>query len=104
LSEESIGKNRLSETISKLKELNDECDIKEHTKEISEEFLSQFTVNFNFFQFSKVVVYTDSHFTEIQEVAEICHKKGIVFISALTAGLCSAAFVDVGLLNFFNNF
>jgi hypothetical protein len=49
LSEESIGKNRLSETISKLKELNDECDIKEHTKEITEEFLSQFTVNFNFF-------------------------------------------------------
>eukprot|EP01080_Neovahlkampfia_damariscottae_P007198 gene7198-11514_t len=87
LTEESIGKNRVSESIAKLKELNEDCTITQHSSEtLSEEFLSQFSV----------VVFTDNLFTELKDTAELCHKKGIVFISGIAAGLCSAAFVDVG--------
>eukprot|EP00761_Pharyngomonas_kirbyi_P007417 gb/GECH01007427.1/.p1 GENE.gb/GECH01007427.1/~~gb/GECH01007427.1/.p1 ORF type:complete len:1022 (+),score=286.96 gb/GECH01007427.1/:1-3066(+) len=84
--ENSVGKNRASECISKLEELNKYVIIKQHTGELTEDFIKQFNV----------VVFADHHTPQLIEYNKICRQNDIKFISTESRGLFGSIFCDFG--------
>ncbi|ELU11611.1 hypothetical protein CAPTEDRAFT_162959 [Capitella teleta] len=86
LREEDVGKNRSDVSCPRLAELNSYVSCNSYTGELTEEFLSKFTV----------VVLTASSLAEQLRIGEFCHSAGVHFIVADTRGLAGQIFCDFG--------
>eukprot|EP01027_Heterolobosea_sp_BB2_P001334 GEZU01002038.1.p1 GENE.GEZU01002038.1~~GEZU01002038.1.p1 ORF type:complete len:1006 (+),score=425.20 GEZU01002038.1:121-3138(+) len=86
LKESSLGKNRVAESISQLKELNKYVEVVQHTGELTNDFITSFNV----------VVFTDSHIPHLIDINKECHQKGTKFIAVESRGVFGSVFVDFG--------
>lgn len=94
--QESLGKNRASETASKVQELNDMASIEVLQGPLTEDMLLNFTVCFFYFVDMKIVIFCDDHIPLLTSYNEYCRKHGIYFVAAEVRGLAGALFVDLG--------
>ncbi|XP_066961014.1 ubiquitin-like modifier-activating enzyme 1 isoform X2 [Macrobrachium rosenbergii] len=86
LTNEDIGKNRVTACSERLAELNTYVPITPATGPLTEDFLKKF----------RVVVLTDSTLEEQLRVSSFCHANDIAFIVATTKGLFGQIFCDFG--------
>lgn len=86
LNKSLIGKNRAECSHKQLADLNNYVTTTFYTGELSETFISSFTV----------IVLTEKIHREQKRISEICHAKGIALIIADTKGLFGQVFCDFG--------
>ena len=86
LSESSIGKNRASESIAQLSELNPYVKVSTHCGDLKPEFLKNFSV----------IVITEATIADQLAISEIARANKICLIIASTRGLFGQIFCDFG--------
>ena len=90
LSNASLGKNRATESLHQLAQLNPNVNIKVNTEEITESFDLNYFKNFN------CVVVTEMDLPLQIKINQFCHANQIKFISSDCKGILSWCFIDFG--------
>ena len=86
VSDADIGRSRAAATYEKLAELNQYVSVSVHDGALEESFISRF----------QVVCVTDAPLDELLRINDICHQRGIKFVSADTRGVFARVFCDFG--------
>jgi ubiquitin-activating enzyme E1 len=94
LSSASLGKNRASESLSSLDELNPFCPVDVADQDVLEmesgEALDEFVARYS------VVVLTEAGHEEQVRVNDACHRRNVAFLAADVRGVFCSAFADFG--------